>query len=197
MKNNKISKITMLASLLVAGMVNAQEFYTCVPKKDWWIDIVKQANKKEWKEIIHLTSSSHQNNFTQTLNLGRYKVRISTDGSGFREEEFILNKSEEFKACVGSNSGGGNGYNGSYKGGITDITGYGEGEVGKRNSVALYGGKGCYGGYILENTKISGGGSYFSIADVKLILSGRGIFLNGNFRPRNEGDPYITIYKLE
>ncbi len=42
MMKKQISKISMLASLLVATMVNAQEFYTCVPKKSWWGDVIRE-----------------------------------------------------------------------------------------------------------------------------------------------------------
>lgn len=32
----KTSKITLLSAMLVASTINAQEFYTCVPKQNWW-----------------------------------------------------------------------------------------------------------------------------------------------------------------
>ncbi len=38
----KINKMTMLSVLLLSGLVRSQEYYTCVPKKDWWANIVKQ-----------------------------------------------------------------------------------------------------------------------------------------------------------
>ncbi len=39
----KTSKITLLIAMLVATMVNAQEFYTCVPKKSWWKDTINES----------------------------------------------------------------------------------------------------------------------------------------------------------
>ena len=39
----KSSKITILASLLIASTINAQEFYTCVPKKSWWKDTMGES----------------------------------------------------------------------------------------------------------------------------------------------------------
>ena len=39
MINKRISKITLLSAMLVTGVVNAQEFYTCVPKKNTIMNI--------------------------------------------------------------------------------------------------------------------------------------------------------------
>ncbi len=135
MMKKQISKVSMLASLLVATMVKAQEFYTCVPKKSWWIDVVKSGQKKSWDKIIHLTPSSRQSQFKQYLQPGRYKVKAA--GAGGREEikEFYLTTTKEFKACVGrmgsdeqengngGKGGGGMGYNGVYRGGDGGVGG--------------------------------------------------------------------------
>ena len=43
MINKPVSKITVLSAMLLAGVVNAQEFYTCVPKKNWWKDTIKES----------------------------------------------------------------------------------------------------------------------------------------------------------
>ena len=129
MKNNKISKITMIGSLLVTGIVNAQEFYTCVPNDDWVKNLVKETIKKtQWKKIIHLTPASNLSEFKQTLPAGKYRVIASGAGGSEQIREFTLNSSYEFKACVGqagednknSNGGaggGGLGYDGIYCGG--------------------------------------------------------------------------------
>ena len=131
---NKISKIILMASLLASGITTAQEFYTCVPKKDWWLDIVREGNKKQWKKIIHLTPQSPQSDFQQTLQAGKYRVTAAGAGGEPETKEFTLTTVSEFKACAGASGGdgttasykefsgggggggGGNGYNGIYKG---------------------------------------------------------------------------------
>ena len=52
MMKKQISKISMMASLLVATMVNAQEFYTCVPKKNTCDNSLKFSNIDELKQAI-------------------------------------------------------------------------------------------------------------------------------------------------
>ena len=37
----KINKRILFACLLVSGIASAQEFYTCVPKKDWWNNMIR------------------------------------------------------------------------------------------------------------------------------------------------------------
>ena len=90
MMKKQISKITMMASLLVATMVNAQEFYTCVPKKSWWSDIIKsnvpsasdianaipkpQAPTPNWRLIKKGTAPD----INLTLEPGKYKFILKT-----------------------------------------------------------------------------------------------------------------------
>ena len=131
----KTSKITLLSAVLLAGVVNAQEFYTCVPKKSWWIDVVKSGQKKSWDKIIHLTPSSGQSQFKQYLQPGRYRVKAAAGGGQEEIKEFYLTKVYEFKACVGrmgsdeqengngGKGGGGMGYNGVYRGGDGGVGG--------------------------------------------------------------------------
>ncbi len=47
----KINKKILLASMLVTNLVSAQEYYTCVPKKDWWKNMIKEQKKEEWKLV--------------------------------------------------------------------------------------------------------------------------------------------------
>lgn len=82
MKNNKISKITMVASLLVVGIVNAQEFYTCVPKKDWLKNTIKESvkeqKKEEWKLIDSVDVIKKKNWYEDLLKvpIGNIKIRL-------------------------------------------------------------------------------------------------------------------------
>ena len=81
---NKVSKITMLTALFVAGMVNAQEFYTCVPKKSWWENIVKNncknSNHSKWNLIKDVNFSNVINQITEVkfnISPGKYKLVIN------------------------------------------------------------------------------------------------------------------------
>ena len=59
------SKITLLSAMLVATMVNAQEFYTCVPKKSWWGDVIREnVEKGVRKGQRHITTID----FTKIIN---------------------------------------------------------------------------------------------------------------------------------
>ena len=100
--NNKVSKITMLTALFIAGIVNAQEFYTCVPKKSWWNEMIKsnvpntdnltKAIAKEITNIQHqsqlkvldLRITSPLKDFKGFLDPGKYRVRAA--GAGGKEE---------------------------------------------------------------------------------------------------------------
>ncbi len=94
------SKITILASLLVATMVNAQEFYTCVPKKSWWKDTMGESIRNNvpsahaianavagsipkpqsgWKLIKKI----HLGEIDIPLTFGKYKIKLCS-----REEIF-------------------------------------------------------------------------------------------------------------
>ena len=61
MINKRVSKVTLLSAMLIAGIVNAQEFYTCVPKKSWWKDTIKESIPSE--EILKEIKESLSNNF--------------------------------------------------------------------------------------------------------------------------------------
>ncbi len=191
--------------------------------------IRKTVNKLEWKKIIHLTPNSNLWEFEQTLQPGRYRVTAAGAGGKEIIKDFTLTTSSVFKACVGEknavsslfscrigNGGGGMGYNGRYNGGITtssydskyNATGYGVGELGLTGRTST-GGSGCHGGgggFNKTNkndscvkTFASGGGSYFQVANVELILKGvdgknkDGIFI----KEESVSDGYVIIEKLE
>ena len=199
---NKISKIILAASLLASGITTAQEFYTCVPKRDWWIEMVREGSKK-WKKIIHLTPQSPQSDFQQTLQPGKYKVIAAGGGGEPETKEFTLTSSQEFKACAGGNYDG-MGYKGKY-------SSYSEGGYGKGNmpnnggNMMLYNhyviaAKGCYMGVKprTSDTCIAAG-SYFQIADIEMVLQGcNGIIISliPNVAP-TINDGYVIIERLE
>ena len=122
----KINKTILLTCLLVSGLANSQEFYTCVPKKDWWDSmiksntitqsdikkIVKEQHVKRWNEIIHLTPHSAQREFKQVLPAGKYRVIAAAGGGEKHVKEFSINTHREFKACVGE--AGKDGVNGGH-----------------------------------------------------------------------------------
>ncbi len=148
---NKISKIAIFTILMLNGTVKSQEFYTCIPNEDWVKGKAKEAvtdthiqelirktvNKLEWKKIIHLTPNSNLWEFEQTLQPGRYRVKIAAAGSKEIIKDFTLTTANEFRACVGiegtdgggyKNNGGGGG--GAGGGGIGYNGYYGDGEKG-------------------------------------------------------------------
>ena len=95
MMKKQISKVSMLASLLVAGIVNAQEFYTCVPKKSWWGDVIREnvekgvrkGQRQEWTYIttIDFTKIINDDNlnkdnlsiFNGFLSPGTYRFKLN------------------------------------------------------------------------------------------------------------------------
>ena len=109
----KINKKILLASMLTANLVAAQEYYTCVPKKTCpSLEEIKQVLKTvkpvppiptngTWKEKILLTPNSIQSEFQQKLQPGKYKVTAAGAGAAPVIREFILNEEAEFKACTG------------------------------------------------------------------------------------------------
>ena len=96
----KMNKKVLLTSLLVTNLVTAQEFYTCVPKKDYFLELIREGNKK-WNKIIHITTQSKPEEFRQTLQPGKYRVRGA--GAGGTEEvyEFNAYSKKELDFCVG------------------------------------------------------------------------------------------------
>jgi len=109
MIKKQISKITMMASLLLAGMVNAQEFYTCVPKKSWWSDVMTESVEKgidktkvkKWR-LIEEFDAKHGKTFP--LNFGRYKLEyIGDTASGIHE--FRSSDSQYIKTIFESGTG--------------------------------------------------------------------------------------------
>ena len=92
MMKKQISKITMMASLLLAGMVNAQEFYTCVPKKNTIMNIninnvdelakaitkgVKENTQEEqWKIVDKFILKDY---CRHDLPFGKYKIKICNE----------------------------------------------------------------------------------------------------------------------
>ena len=175
MINKRISKITLLSAMFVAGVVNAQEFYTCVPKKSWWGDVIKSNvpsasdianalpktnpapnNPLSWQTIISLKPSSYQDEFKQTLYPGKYRVSAAAAGGARVIEEFTLTVPTEFKACVGESGGDAKGKTGGQGGGVMGYNGlyggYGKGSPGSGGSSSMIvpdrgiGGSGCYRG---------------------------------------------------
>ena len=140
---NKISKIILIASLFATGLANSQEFYTCVPKKNWVsLEEMKELLKTiktntpppipkngVWKEKILLTPDSIQSEFKQTLQAGKYKVTAAGAGTKPVVREFILNEAAEFKACAGLRGeyGGGTQYDENVYDGIGGGAGAGGG----------------------------------------------------------------------
>ncbi len=220
MKHNKISKLALLAGLLVMN-TTANSFYQCVPKKSW-------------KRIAYLTPQSKQEEFKQLLESGKYKVTIAGGGGLAETKEFTLTKISEFKACAGEKGGdaneigsrkgkggGGMGYNGSYEshseGGYGDIVSYCESMAAGSNGGKC--GTGCHkgeegGGYGMYKKLSSnggettikrraggggGGGSYFEVADIKKIVAG-GYGKSGTISSGGKGagpDGYVIIEKWE
>ena len=73
----KISKIILTASLLASGITTAQEFYTCVPKKDWWVDLVREATLK-------CPAGEYINNLKcEKCPTGTYSDKENSKGCGF------------------------------------------------------------------------------------------------------------------
>lgn len=113
------NKIILIASLFATGLANSQEFYTCVPRKNWVsLEEMKELLKTiktntpppipkngVWKEKILLTPDSIQSEFKQTLQAGKYKVTAAGAGTKPVVREFILNEAAEFKACAGLRGG--------------------------------------------------------------------------------------------
>ncbi len=111
----KTSKITIIASLLVASVVNAQEFYTCVPKKSWWKDTMgesirnnvpsadslaeavakgmKSLQKDEWQLITRIDFSKILND----SNLSSQNLVVS--------DSFLLPGSYKFKLVLKNKNG--------------------------------------------------------------------------------------------
>ena len=194
MINKRISKITMVTTLLMAGVVNAQEFYTCVPKKSWWKDTIKESvpsandianampksnnQPVSWSTILNLRPSSYQDEFKQTLYPGKYRVSAAAAGGERVIKEFTLTVPTEFKACVGARGGEPSGKKGGYGGGGMGYDGayggYGKGKFGESGFSSAIpsnvsfgeGGLGCYrGGY---------GGTYTASDNDGVGLAGGG-----------------------
>lgn len=70
----KLSKIIIFTGLLVSRVIVAQEFYTCVPKKDWWIDIVREGSKKEWELVEEIKISYQEKTYDIYVNNNKFKL---------------------------------------------------------------------------------------------------------------------------
>ncbi len=94
-----ISTTALVTSLILSSTTKAQKFYTCVPKKEWIEKIAK-----EWKEIIHITPQSKQEEFRQTLPAGKYRVTAAGAGGKPEIKEFSIQSGykAEFDFCVGT-----------------------------------------------------------------------------------------------
>ena len=101
MIKKQISKISMFASLLVATMVNAQEFYTCVPKKSWWKDIMTESVEKgidrtKVKKWILVEEFYVGSDKPFPLNSGKYKLEYIAENTN-GEHEFIASDNQYIK----------------------------------------------------------------------------------------------------
>ena len=212
MKNKKISKISMVASLLVAGIVNAQEFYTCVPKKDWWIDVVREGSKR-WIKIDYGIGN------TELLS-GKYRIRGAGAGGPEKIKEFTIeNRTEIKEVCIGKSGKDSNDSSGG-KGGETVCVNY-EGKLSggifKNDSCSLLrigdgGNKGVGKEYGCDGVKGTGkytttcedrggggggGGSYATIGDMEFKFSGGDGMSCSNGGKGASPDGYVIIEKLE
>ena len=100
--------------MLVAGVVNAQEFYTCVPKKNWWKDTIKegvpsandianavkgaipQQPSSGWKLVKRL---EFKNQYLENMEFGKYKVGFC----GKESKSFSILSGERIKIEVETN----------------------------------------------------------------------------------------------
>ncbi len=111
MKKNIIVKLFMLICLLFTNMVNAQNFYTCVPEDDWFN---KQFDLKVLEEKfkvakIHIDDNSfweemaeHTNKTSGNLDAGVYRVILKGGDGG--HGGYII---EEGQVVVPGGLGGG------------------------------------------------------------------------------------------
>ena len=48
---NTISKLTIITTIMTSTIINAQNFYTCLPKESWVVDVVKREQEAERRRI--------------------------------------------------------------------------------------------------------------------------------------------------
>ena len=174
MNNNKLNKISLLTGLLLINTAHAQTFHTCVPKKDWLLEMLKREKlvpedpiKETWHVIKHLTVTSSEGDFKGFLTAGKYRVKAAGAGGSEIVKQFVLKERSEYKACVGAGGGGGaeEGSNSQYRkgggGGRGSITGQGGGEMHYLNLGIGYGGAGGSYNYFMHGI-MGGSGGYRS-----------------------------------
>ena len=97
----RINKITLLASLFVSGITIAQEFYTCVPKKDWWRKAVN-----EWKLVGKMGFTAEYIKKTlvfynvENLDAGNYKFKLIKKDKVIAQKNVELSREQVLKFCV-------------------------------------------------------------------------------------------------
>ena len=96
----RINKITLLASLFVSGITIAQEFYTCVPKKDWWRKTVN-----EWKLVSEMFLSTQYIKKSicydmGNLDVGNYKFKLIKKSKVIAQKNVELSREQVLKFCV-------------------------------------------------------------------------------------------------
>ncbi len=106
MKHNKISKLALLAGLLVMN-TTANSFYQCVPKKEWVEKIIKEEEDKKWRygksiEIMMIPDASMSANVT--LGTGLYKFVVEPDSGDSYILSVPLANSKEVNIFTTSNS---------------------------------------------------------------------------------------------
>lgn len=96
----RINKITLLASLFVSGITIAQEFYTCVPKKDWWRKAVN-----EWKLVSKMFLSTQYIKDTlvcynvENLDAGNYKFKLVKKSKVIAQKNVELSREQVLNFC--------------------------------------------------------------------------------------------------
>lgn len=173
MNNNKLNKISLLTGLLLINTAHAQTFHTCVPKKDWLLEMLKREKlvpedpiKETWHVIKHLTITSPKDEFMGFLEAGKYRVKAAGAGGSETVKEFILKEKSEYKACVGAGGGGGGGGYKSGGGGGGGGYGYagayggGGGGSGGRGGKGEYDSYGGIGGNARREYGLGGNGGY-------------------------------------
>ncbi len=211
MKHNNITMITLITSLLIPTITNAQNFYTCVPKDDWFnkkFDTRMLYEKFETAKtqindnrMWQLIASNQTKGF---LEKGVYKVVVaggsggngggagpsscgwdSSGGSGgnghVEREVLILLKKSSFTAVIGSR-----GYDGSNGGkvwrGSSRGTNGGNGGSSELNIIDVQ-----------KYTAAGGGGGYGGWAHSCDSANGSNGYSAGN--GQNGGWGYVYIYK--
>ena len=213
MKRKNISKFALLVSLLTIN-TTANSFYQCIPKKSWKriAHLTPQSKQEEFKQTLQ----AGKYRVTAAGGGGRPEIKEFTLTSSQEFKACAGERAQDPVGDIAGKGGSGMGYQGRYDYKIESDTrsnkeykasGYGKGERGQdcKEVVEFFqylpatGGEGCFiGGNgkstpTIENEHLyyllgHGGGSYFSVNNLEMILKGNAI-------SRNDG--YVIIEKFE